>query len=81
MDMDETMGPMDIPIQQGWITSKARIQGIEVHGISSMGLERTTMKRAEELDNLNMDITFNFDRLFINGTYRVEVRSSQLFLW
>jgi len=72
INMDEMMGPMDIPIQQGFIHSKARIEGIEIHGLGSMALDKSKMKRKEDLDNLDIDIGFHFDQLFINGTYRVE---------
>ena len=40
INMDEMMGPMDIPIQQGFIHSKARIEGIEIHGLGSMALDK-----------------------------------------
>jgi len=72
IEMDKQMGPMDIPIQQGWITSKARVEGIEIHGLSSMSLDHSTMKRKEHLEDLNMDVTFKFDQIYLNGTYRVE---------
>ena len=36
--------------------------------------EQSKMKRKEDLDNLDIDIGFHFDQLFINGTYRVEVK-------
>merc|ERR1719249_148218 len=67
IEMDKQMGPMDIPIQQGWITSKARVEGIEIHGLSSMSLDHSTMKRKEHLEDLNMDVTFKFDQIYLNG--------------
>ena len=36
--------------------------------------EQSKMKRKEDLGNLDIDIGFHFDQLFINGTYRVEVK-------
>jgi len=72
INMDEKMGPMDIPVQQGFIKSNARIQGIEIHGMSSAALEKSEMKRKEHLDDMDMEVKFKFDNLFINGTYRIE---------
>ena len=43
INMDEMMGPMDIPIQQGFIHSKARIEGIEIHGLGSMALDKVLL--------------------------------------
>jgi len=71
ISMDEMMGPMDIPIQQGFIHSTARIEGIEIHGLASMALDKSDMQRREPLDDLDIDISFHFDKIFINGTYRV----------
>ena len=31
------------------------------------------MKRKEHLDDMDMEVKFKFDNLFINGTYRIEV--------
>ena len=73
INMDEKMGPMDVPVKQGWMESNARLSGIQVHGLSSMYLDRSTMKRKDKLEDLNMDVTMRFDQIFINGTYRVEV--------
>ena len=42
INMDEKMGPMDIPFQQGFVKSNARVQGIEIHGMSSAALEKVS---------------------------------------
>jgi len=71
--MDEMMGPIDVPIRKdGLLPTSARIEGIEIHGLASMALERSLVKRKEMLDDLNLDVTFKFDKIFLNGTYRVE---------
>jgi len=78
INMDEKMGALDIPVKQGFVESNARLQGIQVHGLSSMYLDRSTMKRKDKLEDLNMDVTMRFDQIFINGTYRVETMGMEV---
>jgi len=77
INMDDNMGPMDIPVKQelplgGFVESKATLKGIEVHGLSSMYMDRSSMQRKEQMEDLNMNVTMRFDNIFINGSYRVE---------
>merc|ERR1712029_883446 len=73
INMDEQMGPLDVPIQrEELLPTTARIEGIEIHGLSTVALDDSHMKRKELLNDLDMKVTFKFDKIFINGTYRVE---------
>merc|ERR1712029_693573 len=61
--------PLDVPIQrEELLPTTARIEGIEIHGLSTVALDDSHMKRKELLNDLDMKVTFKFDKIFINGT-------------
>jgi len=46
-----------------------QMKDIAVHGLSTIYLAETLVTRSENLSDLDMKMTFKFDKLLINGTY------------
>merc|ERR1711973_531712 len=64
--------PIQINTQQGFVSMITTIEGIEVHGLASMALENSHILRKPDLTDIDMEIKFAFDQIFLNGTYKVQ---------
>ena len=76
LDLDSMMDePIEIhtsqPVAFGSINSVAIMEGLQVHGLASMALSKSHVIRDKNLTEFDMEVKFQFSRLFINGTYRV----------
>jgi len=48
------------------------MQGIKVYGLSGINMSDNVVTRSENLTDIDLKITFAFDRLVINGTYSLK---------
>lgn len=64
--------PIDISQNGAGYSADVKMSAIKVYGLSGINMSESVVTRSENLTDIDIKVTFSFDKLVINGTYSLK---------
>ena len=66
-------GPIEHHHEGGGANLDVKLMNMKVYGLSTINLTESKVTRSENLTDFDLNLTFSFDALVINGSYSLKV--------
>ena len=74
-------GPIEHHHEGGGANLDVKLMNMKVYGLSTINLTESKVTRSENLTDFDLNLTFSFDALVINGSYSLKVGIGTLFVF